>query len=80
MIAAGRLTCLVYIGILKCYVVLLYSLLKRITAIQNVMIEKQAFDMIMPFMNHASDHAVRETLAFISCLLFNANSRVQVEI
>ena len=52
--------------------------LTRIRAIQNALVEMGAKEKVLPLLARSNDDIAKETLAFLSTLLFNANKDVQV--
>ena len=51
--------------------------LTRIRAIQNALVEMGAIEKVLPLLARSNDDIAKETLAFLSTLLFNANKDVQ---
>ena len=52
--------------------------LTRIRAIQNALVEMGAIEKVLPLLARSNDDIAKETLSFLSTLLFNANKDVQV--
>ncbi len=52
--------------------------LTRIKAIQIALVEMGAIEKVLPLLARSNDDIAKETLAFLSILLFNANKDVQV--
>ena len=52
----------------------------RIREIQTLALDMGAVEKVLPLLARSNDDIVRETLAFVSVMLFNANEAVQVMI
>ena len=55
-----------------------YRQLARIAELQCLLVDMGAVVKVLPLLSRSNDEIARETLAFISTMLFNANEVVQV--
>ena len=62
------------------YFLTLYRKLNRIQEIQKTIVDMQVVPKVLPLLGRSNDEIIRETLALVSTILFNANIVVQVNI